>query len=61
MTYDEIPEDHPELEAWRNAIRRLFEEINNLEDKILNLELELNLIRTKPRMDTAGEEYWEHG
>lgn len=50
-----------EEELWRTAVRRLFEELNKLEDKVLRLETELDLVRTKPRHDQAGEEYWEHG
>ena len=50
-----------EEQLWRNAVNRLFDQILMLEDKIANMELELNLIRTKPVMNRAGEEYWEHG
>ena len=60
MTHD-IDPDHPGLEPWRAMIRHLFEEMDKLEEKIIELESEIQLIRTKPVMNRAGEEYWEHG
>jgi hypothetical protein len=50
-----------EERLWRDAVNRLFDELNKLENKVLQLEAELELVRTKPRHDQAGEEYWEHG
>jgi hypothetical protein len=48
-------------DLWRAAVNRLFDQILMLEEKIIELESEIQLIRTKPVMNRAGEEYWEHG
>jgi len=36
------PSDSDELEPWRNMIRQLFDTINALERRIIDLELQLD-------------------
>jgi hypothetical protein len=56
-----IKDERTESEAMWQLIMVLDERNLRLLERVTNLELELQLLRSSPVMNRAGEEYWNHG
>jgi hypothetical protein len=56
-----IKDERTESEAIWELIMVLDERNLLLQERVANLELELQLLRAMPAMNRAGEEYWNHG
>ena len=56
-----IKDERTESEAIWQLIMVLDERNLRLQERVANLELELQLLRAMPVMNRAGEEYWNHG